>query len=271
MNYHLKNNRNGFSWGITKITNLNDENNPTKIELSVLKKQADEVYQEETQLEKAFLLMSGNVVVEIDNQEKVTFQRSSLFDESASCFHVPANTKVKITFLTDSELTIYGVLNEKKFPAEIYYPTNVVNEHRGKGQVGDTCYRFVRTIFDDRNSHKNAELVLGEVVNMPGKWSSYPPHHHPQPEIYHYRFTLPQGYGHGELGEDVLKIKQNDTVLILDEVDHAQCSAPGYGMYYSWVIRHLENNRYTVPEFTKEHDWTQKPEANFWQSKEIQR
>ena len=106
---------------------------------------------------------------------------------------------------------------------------------------------IVRTVFDRRNADPNAELVLGEVVTMPGRWSSYPPHHHPQPEIYHYRFTKPQGFGHAELGEQVLKVRQYDTVKILDGLDHAQCAAPGYGMYYAWVIRHLPDNPYGIP------------------------
>jgi 5-deoxy-glucuronate isomerase len=109
------------------------------------------------------------------------------------------------------------------------------------------------------------ELVLGEVVTLPGGWSSYPPHHHPQPEIYHYRFTHPQGYGHAELGERVVKVHQFDTVKIPAGKDHAQCAAPGYGMYYSWVIRHLPQAPYTVPEFADEHRWTMEPGAPYWQ------
>jgi len=69
------------------------------------------------------------------------------------------------------------------------YPTSIA-----QGQVGDACYRFVRTFFDRRKQIRG-RAGAGEVVTMPGRWSSYPPHHHPQPEIYHYRFTLPQGFG----------------------------------------------------------------------------
>ena len=165
---------------------------------------------------------------------------------------------------SDCEFTVYGSANRKHFPTRFYGPEDVPNEHRGKGTVGDACYRYVRTIFDRRNADPNAELVLGEVVTMPGRWSSYPPHHHPQPEIYHYRFTKPQGFGHAELGEQVLKVRQNDTVKILDGLDHAQCAAPGYGMYYAWVIRHLPDNPYGIPEFTEEHRWTTDPKAEYW-------
>ena len=110
------------------------------------------------------------------------------------------------------------------------------------------------------------------MITFPGKWSSYPPHHHPQPEIYHYRFTEPQGFGFGQSGDqqghpNVVTITQNDTLKILNDLVHAQVAAPGYGMYYIWVIRHLDDDPYTVPEFNAEHAWTKDKTANqrVWQ------
>ena len=91
-----------------------------------------------------------------------------------------------------------------------------------------------------------------------------PPHHHDQPEIYHYRFTHPDGYGHAELGDDVLKVRAHDTVLIPPGLDHAQVSAPGYGMYYLWMIRHLPGNPYTGFTFAEEHKWTLDPAQQGW-------
>jgi 5-deoxy-glucuronate isomerase len=64
-------------------------------------------------------------------------------------------------------------------------------------------------------------------------------------------------------------VKQYDTVKILDGNDHAQTAAPGYGMYYAWVIRHLPNNPYTVPEFTEAHRWTMAKDAAIWHPKGI--
>jgi len=114
-----------------------------------------------------------------------------------------------------------------------------------------------------------AVYLVGEVVTLPGGWSSYPPHHHAQPEIYHYRFSEPQGYGHAELGDEVVKVRQNDTIRIPAGHDHAQCAAPGYGMYYSWVIRHLPGNPYVMPEFTAEHAWTMSRDAHCWWPREL--
>jgi 5-deoxy-glucuronate isomerase len=129
--------------------------------------------------------------------------------------------------------------------------------------VQDACLRNVRLIFD-RAARPEANLVVGEVVNYPGRWSSYPPHHHDQPEIYHYRFTDPRGYGHAELGDTVLKVRTGDTVFIPPGLDHAQVSAPGYGMYYLWTIRHLPGNPYTGFTFNEDHRWTLDPKQQGW-------
>jgi 5-deoxy-glucuronate isomerase len=121
--------------------------------------------------------------------------------------------------------------------------------------VQGACEREVRLIFD-RATRPYSNLVVGEVINFPGRWSSYPPHRHEQPEIYHYRFTKPQGYGHAELGERVFKVRHGDTLKIVAGETHAQVSAPGYGMYYLWIVRHLDAAPYTGFTFDSDHEWT---------------
>lgn len=264
MALHLTEHRNGFGPGLTEITQIGEPKDDTGISLAVLKLAAGESHSVIAETETAWLLMHGEVTAEIGGKT-AELKRRSLFDESATCVHVARGEAVSFTCKADTEFTVYKVDNGKPFEARIFTPDDVPNEHRGAGQVGGTCLRFVRTIFDNSNSDANAELVLGEVITMPGKWSSYPPHHHPQPEIYHYRFTDPRGFGHAELGEDVLKVRQYDTVKIFGPNDHPQCAAPGYGMYYSWVIRHLPGDRYTVPEFTEDHTWTMADDADFWE------
>lgn len=263
MTLHITNHRDGFARGTTCITRFDDAEHNALISLEVLKVAAGESFSITTETETAWLLMNGQVSGTAGGQS-FAFSRSSLFDESPSCLHVAAQTKVTMQFASDTEFTVYSCDNKLPFAARVFQPTDVANEPRGKGQVNNRCLRYVRTIFDDRNSDPNTGLVLGEVITFQGGWSSYPPHHHPQPEIYHYRFTQPQGYGHAELGETVLKVRNFDTVKILDLNDHSQCAAPGYGMYYSWVIRHLPDERYSVPEFTPEHRWIMQPGAKYW-------
>ncbi len=263
MAVHLTQNRDGFAPGYTRITAIGEAEDDTGMELGVLKLGGREVHEETTPTETAWLLMSGEVAFVIDGETKV-FSRISLFDDPPAALHVGAKQKVRIEAKGEVELTVYRVANTAVFPAEIHDPDSVRSERRGKGALKDAAFRFVRTIFDDDNSDPEAKLVLGEVVNFPGRWSSYPPHHHAQPEIYHYRFTSPQGYGHAELGEQVIKVRPYDTIKILGKNDHSQCAAPGYGMYYVWAIRHLDGDRYTKPEFTEEHRWTMTPGAKHW-------
>jgi 5-deoxy-glucuronate isomerase len=134
----------------------------------------------------------------------------------------------------------------------------------------ETSTRIVRTCFDDTN-RPESNLVIGEVIGVPGKWSSYPSHHHPQPEIYHYRFLPEQGFGLTAIGEKAYIIRDRDTILIRDGEVHPQVTAPGYAMWYLWVIRHIEGTHYgpatNTPVFVEEHTWVMGPEENIWQPK----
>ncbi len=265
---HLTGHRGGFPPGETTIARHDAREESAGIGLAVLRLAAGERREGVIAGETAWLLMSGRVRGSVGGVA-FEFVRGSLFDESASALHASAAARFAIEALTDAELTIYRCANTRSFPARAFAPAEVPNEHRGVGQVHGRSLRFVRTIFDRRNSPEAVELVLGEVVTLPGSWSSYPPHHHAQPEIYHYRFTEPQGYGHAELGEAVVKVRQYDTIRIPAGYDHAQCAAPGYGMYYSWVIRHLPDNPYLVPEFAAEHAWTMARDARCWWPREL--
>jgi 5-deoxy-glucuronate isomerase len=266
MTRHITAHRSGYAPGLTWVTSLNETVDDTGIAFGVLRLKAGETWSEAVPSETAALIMSGDITIRIGNDSR-HWQRNSLFDQSPRAAHVAAKTVLTIEATTESEVTLYRCGNTTAFAGRFY--EEVPNEHRGKGQVGNACLRFVRTIFDRRNSPAEAQLVLGEVVTMPGRWSSYPPHHHPQPEIYHYRFTKPQGYGLCELGDDVLRVKQYDTVKIFDGNVHPQTAAPGYGMYYVWVIRHLPDNPYTIPDFTPEHAWVNEPGATSWFPEEL--
>ncbi|MFH1530061.1 MAG: 5-deoxy-glucuronate isomerase [Pseudomonadota bacterium] len=255
--------RGGFPWGWTPITGAGTGRSDTGMDFGVLRLRAGEEHPGDDTLEEAFLLMDGAAIFRFDGRQ-VGAERRSLFDEDPHALHHGPGATISVRAETDVELVICRTTCPRVFPTVLYDPDSILeSEHRDKGRLDDTSHRIVRTIFDGRN-RPEANLVLGEVITFPGRWSSYPPHHHPQPEIYHYRFTDPRGYGHAELGEDVLKVRPFDTLEILDLHDHSQVAAPGYGMFYVWAIRHLPGQPYTAPEFTAAHTWLQAEAPAVW-------
>lgn len=200
--------------------------------------------------ETALLVIKGKGSFAL-NGETIEFERPCWITSPPWAAHLPMGQSLTVKASERTEIAVMRTDNPHPFPAKVYRPGGVEDEHRGKGMLEDASHRIVRTVFDRRNAPDAARLVLGEVVNFPGRWSSYPPHHHKQPELYYYRFEPEWGYGHGELGETVYKIRHKDLLVITDERDHAQCSAPGFHMYYLWTIRHLPGDPYTGFEYTE--------------------
>jgi len=262
----------GEGLGFQTVFNLDELpwNDPfnLKMDFGLLRLAEGELFEMEEGLERAFLLMSGAAQLEwsdpIDGKNfQESVHRRSLFEEDPSCLHVSRQGPVRVRALDGQlEMAIMQTPNDQDFKPVLYPPDQCRAEQRGKGTLGETSTRIVRTIFDKSNAPES-ELVLGEVINFPGRWSSYPPHRHPQPEIYHYRFLPENGFGFSMLGEDAVQVRHRESVLIFDEV-HSQTSAPGYAMYYIWAIRHLENNPYGpefgTPIFDKQHLWVTEPD-----------
>lgn len=244
----------GFKYGYTPIISIDDGRGAVGMNFGILRCKTGEEKELSSGYESAYLLIDGKVTFEYDHKTYEA-ERHSIFEENPIAIHFAEGAQVRLKPSRETELAVFQVANVNKFPTRVFDAKNMQEcQRRGQGILDDTSYRIVRTIFDTRN-RPEAKLVLGEDINFPGRWSSYPPHHHPQPEIYHYRFNKPQGYGHAELGEEVYKVHNYDTLKILDQKDHPQVAAPGYTMYYLWAIRHLEGNPYIAPEYTQEHRW----------------
>lgn len=262
----------GFSAGLTPIA-ARAEAMPGAacalgIDFAIHRQAPGETLRTRETSEAAWVLLAGEAALETDGIAHVA-RRASLFDEPPTAIHVAAGATLAIRAGTEGcEWAVARTENAAPFPARLFLPADLQPEYRGAGLVQNACLRNVRLIFD-RVVRPASQLVIGEVVNYPGRWSSYPPHHHDQPEIYHYRFTDSAGYGHAELGDDVVKVRHGDTVVIPPGRDHAQVSAPGYGMYYLWVIRHLPGNPYTGFTFAEEHRWTLDAARQGWRPSDL--
>ena len=193
--------------------------------------------------EMAVLLVTGDVTFSWNGQTK-TGHRDSFIEEGPYCLHTPKGVAVTVRANFDSEVLVQTTENLRNFDPVFYRPEDCRDDIFGLDVFDNKMKRTVRTVFDYKNS-PYSNMVNGEVVNHQGGWSSYTPHHHPQPEVYYYRYERPEGFGACFLGDDVYKIKDGSCACIPGGVTHPQVTAPAFPMYYCWMIRHLEGNPWT--------------------------
>lgn len=232
------------------------------MDVALLVLERGETYTEcEAQKESAFLLFSGTADFCADDSEW-RVHRDSEFTQEASCLHACAGTHVVIRAHEHCEIYVQRVINETHFDAKCYRPEDVLVQRAGVTELQGTMRRNIKTIFDLENA-PYSNMVLGEVLNFPGKWSSYPPHFHPQPEVYFYRFDKPQGFGVGFANGDVHQTGHNG-LLVIEHGFHSQAAAPGYGLCYVWGIRHLPGDPWIKTRIDEpEHLWMMQEGAAF--------
>jgi 5-deoxy-glucuronate isomerase len=125
--------------------------------------------------------------------------------------------------------------------------------------------RSVRTILGPEDAA--ARLLIGETINPPGNWSSYPPHKHDEhappdevrlEEVYLFRVDPGGGFGvqlRYEPGAENTCIVRDGDVVVIRRGYHPVVAAPGYELYYLWVM--AGEGRQMAPRFDPQHAWVQ--------------
>ncbi len=257
----LKNGSNRYlttSEGIGKDIDLD-------VELCILEPGQKAVW-EEADKETALLLFEGTLDWTAEGKT-VRASRKNPFDEAACCLHVCRGVKAEVAAVTHCEIYVQKTHNDRVFPAVFYRQEDVQVQKAGaKGELDGTMRRNIQTLFDYDNA-PYSNMVLGEVMNFPGRWSSYPPHHHPQPEVYFYRFDKPQGFGCGFANGELIETGHNGLLVITSQF-HSQVAAPGYAMCYVWGIRHLDGDPWIKTRIDdEEHKWMLAPDPEIWKEK----
>ena len=216
--------------------------------------------------ELAVVLIEGAVQFDWSNGfeggcEQVS--RPSCINDPGYCLHVPKGTKVSIGNITSwedkdkgltAEILVLTTENPEPFEPKFYTPENTRRDTFGQGQFEGKAQRTVSTFFD-YESAPYSNMVCGEILIPQGGWSSYPPHEHPQPEVYYYRFGHPNGFGACFLDDAAYKIADRSFAAIPGGKYHPQVNAPGYPMMYVWMIRHFDGYPWTERNFQPEHQW----------------
>lgn len=230
--------------GVKVLSRAGDAVNDMMMNITVYRMKAGEerAFLREKE-EMAILLVTGDVTFSWNGQTK-TGHRDSFIEEGPYCLHTPKGVAVTVRANFDSEVLVQTTENLRNFDPVFYRPEDCRDDIFGLDVFDNKMKRTVRTVFDYKNS-PYSNMVNGEVINHQGGWSSYTPHHHPQPEVYYYRYERPEGFGACFLGDEVYKIKDGSCACIPGGVTHPQVTAPAFPMYYCWMIRHLEGNPWT--------------------------
>lgn len=234
----------------------------TQMDVGLLVLEAGDRYEIcEPEKETAVLLFEGAVKLSW-NEHTVQAERPDCFHYEAYCLLAPRKTKIVLEAQKHSEIYLQQTRNSNDYEAVLYTPETVQTQHAGaNGELMGCMQREIKTFFDYDNA-PFSNMVLGEVLSYPGKWSSYPPHHHPQPEVYFYRFDYPNGFGAGFANGEIFQTEHNG-MAVINEGFHSQATAPGYALCYSWGIRHLDGDPWLKTRIDDpEHEWLWKSDAN---------
>lgn len=217
--------------------------------LALLNLQAQESYQGELALdnEGALVILSGTAEISVDGQNfGVLGGRKDVFSGCAASVYLPVGAKYTVKAQSALAIAIPLVKAEKKFPAFVVSPEEVEVNHRGLLN----WQRDVHNILEAKVEGRVDKIILGETFTYPGHWSSYPSHKHDVynppiesklDEIYFFQVKPDAGFGVQVLYNDDLSLREcymlkNGDSIAIREGYHPVVAAPGFQVYYLWVM-----------------------------------
>jgi len=197
----------------------------------------------EAEYEAVLVIVSGSCAVEAGGA-RTEMSRADVFTEAATAVYVPAGVSVVVEAHADTAIAWCLGVAEPGGEVVVIHPDQVACRTVGR----DTYERRVCDIVGPDVPAKH--LVVGETFNLPGKWSSYPPHRHDEDrlpeeadmeEIYYFRVDPPQGFGMQRLYSpeadfDRAVVLRDGDVVEIPEGYHPVAAAPGCDLYYLWVL-----------------------------------
>jgi 5-deoxy-glucuronate isomerase len=216
--------------------------------------------------ETAIVVLAGTVDVTADSQSLgQAGGRHDVFEAPGHTIYGPPGVALRLTAVDGPAAVAIASAppGEAAAPshARIIGPADQRIAEVGKGN----WQRTVRTILGPE--HAAGRLLLGETINPPGNWSSYPPHKHDTQEpprevkleeVYLFKADPPGGFGvqlrYGPDGEVCATVRDGEAFAILSGY-HPVAAAPGYRLYYLWVM--AGEGREMIPYLDPAHAWVQ--------------
>ena len=214
--------------------------------------------------EMCAIVLSGALDVTIGGTDFGTAMRvGDVFESAGDAAYVPPGEALELVALRDAVVAVAAApLAERPAGrARLIGPTEQAVRTAGTGNWS----RTIRTILGPADDA--GRLLLGETINPPGNWSSYPPHKHDRhappeevalEEVYYYRFKPEAGFGVQLIYDDHderAQIVRDGDVVAIPSGYHPVVAAPGYALYYLWVM--AGEGRELAPFFDPRHAWVQ--------------
>jgi 5-deoxy-glucuronate isomerase len=216
--------------------------------------------------ETAAVVLTGRVDVHVDGAPLGRAGgRQSVFEAPGDTVYVPPGTQLRLQAIdgpAQVAVTSAHASAAQSAPARVITPADQRIAEVGKGNWA----RTVRTILGPE--HPAGRLLLGETINPPGNWSSYPPHRHDRhdpprevalEEVYLFKVDPPGGFGvqirYEESGEEEAFLVRDDDIAVIGSGFHPVVAAAGYSLYYLWVL--AGDGREMIPYLDPAHAWVQ--------------
>jgi 5-deoxy-glucuronate isomerase len=215
--------------------------------------------------EALVVILHGVLAIEVDGEGLgQAGGRANVFEAQADAVYLPPGSRATLTAVGSAASVAIATAPLADAPAakaRIIKPADQRVNDVGQGNWA----RRVRTILGPE--HEAGRLLVGETINPPGNWSSYPPHKHDEhrpplevqlEEVYLFKVDPPGGFGvqlrYDDDGEDVRTVRDGDVAVITSGY-HPVVAAPGYSLYYLWVM--AGNGRVMAPFLQPQHAWFQ--------------
>ncbi len=234
------------------------------IGLALADLESGQSFESSGELETAAVVLGGLVeVVAAGKPLGLAGGRSSVFEGPGHTVYAPPGTPLRLRARGTAHLAVATAPGAPGAPLgpRIIGPADQRLAEVGKGN----WTRTVRTILGPE--HAAGRLLLGETINPPGNWSSYPPHKHDREappeevrleEVYLFKVDPPQGFGvqirYDDAGTEAFTVRDGDAAVIRTGY-HPVVAAPGYSLYYLWIM--AGDGRVMIPHFDSAHAWVQ--------------
>jgi 5-deoxy-glucuronate isomerase len=229
-------------------------------------------YEGQLEKEEAILtLLFGQAEVEIHEESGLEVRysmgpRKDPFVERTTMVYLPPRAKFQIVAISPVfKSTLHKVPVKNEGHALLIQPGQVTPVSTGTGNWRrdvSLCTAMDLPI---------QRLVMGETINPPGNWSSYPPHKHDEEfppeeavfeEVYHFLLKPEQGFGFIRLYDpprrkdrmDEVFVIQNGDTVVIPHGYHPVTVAPGYQIFYLFSLAG-EKRQYGAWRDDPNHHW----------------